>query len=289
VSRLAPAQRSFLLAATVCLACSIFDSDWIVEVRPGQMCCYNEGDPGCTNWTDGVVMTDRRIDRLEHRVRLLGLYALLTSVTLGVLALSGFTRGRESDVLRVRGVIIEDSLGRERILIGAPIPQAENRVRTDMERVARIWGRDFPPAYVRDWYPKYRNDMDGILVLDGNGFDRVAVGQDLPDPNIGRRIGKSTGMVINDSLGFERSGYSLLTVNGKDRVVIGLDQGGAEALTLVVDDAGRVGLTARDGNHSLQLGTSAIRDSTDASLPVFGLIVRDSDRVVHQATTPVRR
>jgi len=33
-------------------------------------------------------------------------------------------------VLRVRGLVVEDSLGRERILIGAPIPHAANRVRT---------------------------------------------------------------------------------------------------------------------------------------------------------------
>ena len=234
-------------------------------------------------------MNDSRIDRLERRVRFLGTYALLVSVAAGVTVLAGFSARPQAEVLRVRGIIVEDSLGRARILIGAPIPQVQDRVRTDMARVARIWGKDFPPAYVQQWYPTYRNGVDGMLVLDGNGFDRVAIGQDLPDPNIGRRISTtSSGMLINDSLGFERTGYSLLTVNGKDRVVIGLDQRGGEALTLVVDDAGRVGLSAQNGHQSLQLGTSSLTDSAGSSVPVFGLVVRDNGRVVDRATTPIR-
>jgi hypothetical protein len=233
-------------------------------------------------------MNESRISHLERRVRFLGLYALLVSVAGGVVILAGFTRQTEPQILHVRGIIVEDSLGRARILIGAPIPEARNRVRTDMARVAEIWGKNFPPAYVQKWYPTYRNGMDGVLVLDSNGFDRVAIGQDLPDPNIGRRIAKSTGMLINDSLGFERTGYGLLNVDGKDRVVIGLDQQGQEALSLVVDDAGRVGLSAQDGRHSLQLGTSALSDSAGSSIPVFGLVVRDSGRVVDRATTRIR-
>ncbi len=233
-------------------------------------------------------MSEVRVDLLERQVRFVRLYAVLMSVVVPVLALSGFNRGQAPDVLRVRGLIIEDSLGRERILIGAPIPHAENRVRTDMDRVTKIWGPRFPEAYVQQWYPEYRHDMNGMLVLDGNGFDRVAIGQDVPDPNIGRRIARGTGILINDSLGSERSGYSLLTVDGKDRVVIGLDKAGGEALTLVVDDAGRAGLTARDGNHSVHLGTASIQDSGGASLPVFGLLVRDGQRVVHRVAAEIR-
>ena len=233
-------------------------------------------------------MTESRFSRLERRVRLLSLYALLVSLAVPVVLLSGFSRRQVPEILRVRGIIVEDSLGRARILIGAPIPYARTRVRTDTARVARIWGKDFPPAYMQKWYPTYRNDMDGVLVLDSNGFDRVAIGQDLPDPNFGRRIAKSTGMLINDSLGFERTGYGLLRVDGKDRVVLGLDQQGGEALTLVVDDAGRVGLTASYRHHSLQLGTSTLPDSTGSSAPVFGLVVRDSGRIVNHATAPLR-
>lgn len=233
-------------------------------------------------------MTETRFSRLERRVRFLSFYALLISLAVPVALLSGFSRGQAPQILRVRGIVVEDSLGRARILIGAPIPYAPNRVRTDTARVARTWGKDFPPAYTEKWYPTYRNDMDGVLVLDSSGFDRVAIGQDLPDPNIGRRIAKSTGMLINDSLGFERTGYGLLRVDGKDRVVIGLDQQGGEALTLVVDDAGRVGLTAQYRDRSLQLGTSTLPDSAGSSAPVFGLVVRDGGRIVQHATTPLR-
>jgi hypothetical protein len=232
-------------------------------------------------------MIERRVGLLERQVRILRAYAALMSVLVAILALSGFNFGQAADVLRVRGLIIEDSLGRERILLGAPVPQAQNRVRTDMARVGRIWGPRFPEAYVQQWYPQYRHDMNGMLVLDSNGFDRVAIGHDVPDPNIGRRIARGTGILINDTLGFERSGYSLLTVDGKDRVVIGLDYQGGEALTLVVDDAGRVGLLARDGNRSVYLGRAAIQDSIGTSQPVFGLLVRDGQRVVHRVAADI--
>ena len=74
--------------------------------------------------------------------------------------------------------------------------------------------------------------MHGMLVLDENGFDRLASGDSTPDANIGKRIGAGPGIDINDAAGSERTGYRLVTVDGKDRVVLGLDsKSGEEALT----------------------------------------------------------
>ena len=88
--------------------------------------------------------------------------------------------------------------------------------------------------------------MHGMLVLDENGFDRLAIGDSTPDPNIGKRIGAGPGIDINDAAGFERTGYGLVTVDGKDRVVLGLDsKSGEEALSLMVREDGAAGLSIR--------------------------------------------
>ncbi len=159
-------------------------------------------------------------ERLTRAIRWLQAYAALITVALAVLF---FRSGTETDgVLRARGLIIEDDAGRERILIGAPIPEAANRVRTDEARVREVWGSRFSDEYM-GWYQDYNHSTNGILILSEDGFDRIALGDPKPDPNIGKRIGPSTGMVINDAEGFERMGYGLLDIDGTYRVTLGLD------------------------------------------------------------------
>ncbi len=66
-----------------------------------------------------------------------------------------------------------------------------------------------------------------------NGFYRLALGDSTQDPNMGNRIGAGPRLDINDAAGFERTGYGLLTVNGKNRVTLGLDsKRGTEGLAL---------------------------------------------------------
>jgi hypothetical protein len=115
-----------------------------------------------------------------------------------------------------------------------------------------------------------------MLVLDERGFDRVAVGDSVPDPNIGRRIGPSTGVIINDAEGFERSGYGLLTVGGRDRMVLGLDDSrGEEGVTLAVMDSGRAGVRVEDGSNSAYLGAAPANDNVvKSTTPFFGLILK---------------
>jgi hypothetical protein len=157
-------------------------------------------------------------------------------------------------VLRVRGLIIEDDQGRERILMGAPIPQAKNRVRTDFDRVKRAWAGRSPSKYM-EWYKTYQNQMNGILLLNEDGFDRVALGDPVPDPNVGIRIAPSSGLVINDEEGFERSGYGLLNVKNQHRVVLGMDSSkGKEGLTMFLIDDGPIGLEVNDGFRHRSLG-----------------------------------
>jgi hypothetical protein len=227
-------------------------------------------------------------DRLERQVvRLRALVAVLIAAVLMLVAAPTLlpTAGAQqpSDrVLRVRGIVVEDEAGRERVLIGAPIPAAANRVRTSEERVRKLWAPRFPNVdQYMGFYKDYRHSTNGIVVLDENGFDRLALGDPVPDPNIGRRIGPSTGIVINDEQGFERSGYGLLNVNGSRRVVLGLDTNrGAEGLTLALHDEGSVGLTIRDPQRLIYVGTATpAQRMSGTSEPFHGLLVRAADGV----------
>jgi len=222
-----------------------------------------------------------RIDRLERSVRRLRTYAGVITVAMVALVTSALVPPT-AEVLRARGLVIVDEAGRERILIGAPIPAAENRVRTDMERVERIWGTRFPRAYVEEYYPKYRHSVHGMVVLDENGFDRVVIGDSVPDPNIGRRIGPASGMVINDAEGFERSGYGLLDVDGAYRVVLGLDgNDGREGVTLSLHDGGPRGLQI-SGDGTIFVGAAPESTYVADGEAFTGLMMERDGHVAHR-------
>lgn len=226
---------------------------------------------------------EQRVKRLERTQKLLGAYAVvLTVVTVALVVLHVLGDEGGATVLRATGLVIEDEQGRERILIGAPVPHAANRVRTDTSRVRQIWARRFPDAdQYMGFYENYRHAVNGIVFLDENGFDRMAIGDSVPDPNIGRRIGPQVGLVINDHEGFERSGFGLLKVDDLYRVVFGLDSDrGTEGLTLVLYDDGRVGINVRDGDRSLFLG-SAPDGVNGVPGPFHGLLLKEGDEIRH--------
>ena len=203
---------------------------------------------------------DARITRLERSVSRLRTTLAVAAAALGVLVLAAFSGERIDEVLRVRGLVIVDDQGRDRILLGAPVPESAHRVRTDLERVRALWGPRFPESYM-EYYEGYDHGANGLVILDEKGFDRLALGDPVPDPNIGQRIGASTGIVINDAEGFERSGYGLLDVDGRYRVILGLDSArGTEAVALGVFDEGPVGAWINDGERALFLGTEGAKE-----------------------------
>jgi hypothetical protein len=232
-------------------------------------------------------MEVERIHRLERKVRMLSMYAMGLTLVVGVLGVSAFSVQQSRGVLRARGLIIEDAKGRERILLGAPIPYAKNRVRTDTARARMEWSTRYPDSvrvrYMTS-YNKLWHAMHGLLVLDENGFDRFAVGDSMPDPNIGRRIGAGTGLLINNSKGYERGGYGMTVVNGHERIVVGLDsKQGPEGLALILDDAGRVQVMLRYGGKTALLGTlSPAEQGNEGAAPGFGLVVREGNEVRHR-------
>lgn len=208
--------------------------------------------------------------------------AMAMALALILLAAAAF-RPSQDEIITARGIVITDSLGRDRILIGAPIPSVEGRVRTDPERVREHWAGRYPdPDQYMGYYANYRHDTNGMLVLDGNGFDRLVVGDPVPDPNIGRRIAPSTGLVVNDRKGFERTGYGVLDLGERYRVVLGLDGEQGEGVVLYLDDAGRRGMAVIDGEHSARLGAN-VGDEAEECL---GLRLLDGQAVVREVALP---
>jgi hypothetical protein len=234
---------------------------------------------------------DARIAQLERHVRALRRYAIALTGTLVVGVAAAF-RSQEPAILRAKGLVILDDAGRERILIGAPIPHARNRVRTDTLRVAKEWAIRFPDsARYMGFYRRYRHSMHGMLVLDERGFDRVAVGDSNPDPNIGRRIGPATGIEINDERGFERTGYGMLRVGTSNRVVLGLDSDdGTEGATLSLVDGGKVGLSIYGRQERLMFfGIMPPDPSIGVQDTVNGLLLVRGKNVAHALGTDTRR
>ena len=96
--------------------------------------------------------------------------------------------------------------------------------------------------------------------------DPTSIGHPVPDPNIGKRIAPSTGMVINDTEGFERTGYSVKVVDGTYRVGLGLDSNrGGEGLILTLDDDGVAGVIVGEGDDRLFLGIYRLRTGVPRS------------------------
>jgi len=101
-----------------------------------------------------------RLVQLERRLGFLrtALARVVMAVVVGVIFFSlhsHFSSTQSNGILRVKGLIVEDAEGRERILIGAPVPVVSGR--------------------------KRRDGAVGLLVLGENGADRIAIGAPYPD------------------------------------------------------------------------------------------------------------
>ncbi len=220
-------------------------------------------------------------ERLTRTIRWLQVYSALMTIALVVLFVRSGTA--TEDVIRARGLIIEPPGGRERILIGAPVPEAANRVRTDEARVREVWAPRFPDAYM-DYYQDYSHETTGLLILSEDGFDRLAVGDPVPDPNIGKRAAPTTGIVINDAEGFERTGYGLSPEDGRYHVGLGLDTDRIEeGLVLILEDDGPRGVLVGTSGDRIFLGSApAGHEWTGLAEAFQGLLVRRDGETVYQ-------
>lgn len=159
---------------------------------------------------------EQRVERLERRNRRLTVACMCFGGCLVAAVLVGFTANPKSldGVIHARGLVIEDSHGRARILLGAPFPGDPARLRNDTRTTAMIF-------------------------LDDKGHDRLTLGEAVRAQSQGsvaasdQRIAPSFGVIIHDLDGNERGGFSFLS-NG--RAVVALDYPGRDAIGFSVDD-----------------------------------------------------
>lgn len=211
------------------------------------------------------------------------LAAALLILVLSSQFLFSFREYDGNKVLKARGLVIVDDNGRERILIGAPLPGAANRVRTDTARVRELWSKRFgnPEQYMK-WYRDYNHQANGILILDEQGFDKVCLGDGVPDANIGPRIGKQTGLIFCDPEGFERGGIGVLNVGEKqNRVVMALDgENGTDATGISVMEDGETGFFAGGKGYRMFLGASPADGYTPE--PFFGMLINKKKQTLYK-------
>jgi hypothetical protein len=144
------------------------------------------------------ITMEQRVATLERRSYWLRLVCVIQFTFIAVVWLSTTHQGSHvlaqssPQVLRTRGVIIEDSHGRPRILLGSPFPAVKERTRQDARTTS-------------------------ILFLDEEGHDRLTLGEEL-EPQIGGkvpvgvyRIASGFGVVIHDGSGDERGAYGWLS------------------------------------------------------------------------------
>lgn len=162
------------------------------------------------------------------------------------------------DIIRAKGIIIEDENGKDRILIGAPIPQSAHRVRTDTAAVRRLYAKNYEdPDQYMEWYKGYNHSAIGMIVMNEDGIDRVQIGDNLADPNSGKRMFEASGILWNDKEGWEKGGAGVNTLkDGRSRSVVGVDDDNGEAVHIVAAEDGTKGLMISGENGRLLVGMS---------------------------------
>ncbi len=199
------------------------------------------------------------LQHLQKQVTWMRWYIFITSGLLLSVVLFAFTYPEQSfGIIRAKGIIIEDSIGRDRILIGSPIPFSKDRVRNDTNLVRKHWAKRFGNGHqYMEWYKNYYHGAEGIVVMNEHGFDRVLLGDKLADPNIGKRMFQSSGILWNDREGWELGGAGVNTTkDGKSRSVMGVDDKDGEAVHIVALEDGTKGLIIGGENGRLMIGMS---------------------------------
>ncbi len=142
-----------------------------------------------------------------------------------LLILGAWTSGPE--VLRVKGLVVVDEKGKDRILIGSPIPKSDSRS---------------SPAH-----------ESGIVLVDDNGKDRLAIGETTQVEMGGKwhKRDRAYSVLIFDRKGDERGGFGTFD-DGKAVVVLDRARPDSDGVALVVDEVSDfVGFSA---NHRQKNG-----------------------------------
>ena len=167
----------------------------------------------------------KRIQSAELQIKVLRiactvqLLLLLVTVTT-VLFIRSVWAASSSDVLHVRGLVIEDAQGRPSVLLGAPFANVDARRRQDEGSAA-------------------------MLFLNENGADRLLIGEGIATQIDGKIYsqqqravqGSGYGVTIMDGSGNERCGFGFTALStGGGRATISLDRAIGDAWGALVDD-----------------------------------------------------
>ncbi len=199
------------------------------------------------------------LQELQKQIRWMRWYIFISTPVLLAIVLFVFTNSEQTmGIIRTKGIIIEDSLGHDRILIGAPIPLSKNRVRTDSNLVRKYWSKNYGDGnQYMEWYKNYYHGAEGMVILNEQGFDRVLIGDKLADPNIGKRMFQFSGVLWNDKEGWELGGAGVNTTKtGEARSVVGVDDQEGEAVHIAAQEDGTKGLFIGGENGNLLMGMS---------------------------------
>lgn len=185
-----------------------------------------------------LVARVRRVERLGFGLLLLGVIGIA-----GCLASARSRAASDDGWLHVRGVIVEDELGRPRVVLGAPIGKLAGRVRSD--------------------------ETTGLIVLSPEGRDVLELGR-VGGPQMGgivqARVSPATGLTFADARGNERGGMGLFD-NGQ--AGWGLDYDGGEGLVALVDPARKIAgfvLQAPSGENTQRAALLTTPDGTTFEL-----------------------
>lgn len=158
---------------------------------------------------------EQQIKELQKKIRqlqlaLAGLVLMVTAVVL-----ISFTTG-DKNIIRTRGIIVEDASGKPFIMMGNPIPDDARRSRKD--------------------------PMAGLVFVDARGTDRLYMGKDAKLQMGGQlvdRDGNGWSYLVNDTIGDERGGFGYSDAD--DRIGLGLDYGGKDGLEAIYLNASQTG------------------------------------------------
>lgn len=202
----------------------------------------------------------QEIIQLKKQIQWMRWYIIGCTTVLLLYTLVAFTSPEKKfGIIRAKGIVIEDSSGRDRILIGSPIPHSPDRVRTDTNLVKKYWAKNFDDnaQQYMEWYKQYKHGAEGIVIMNENGFDRVLLGDKLADPNTGKRMFEPAGILWNDKEGWELGGAGVNTTkDGKARSVMGVDDKDGEAVHLIALEDGTKGIVIGGENGRLLIGMS---------------------------------
>ena len=201
---------------------------------------------------------EQRLQQLEYLVRNIKVFCFIAVVAgFGFFALGRHASADSptTQILHVRGIVIEDESGHPRLVLGAP---ATNQGR------------------------KRQDEVTGLVLLSSDGTDRLTIGTadyDQVNGALQHRIATGVGVLLNDIHGNERAGFGILD-NG--RVTLGLDRAHGEegAFLTINDEEGFAGLVVKDVSscvvttlgNSQQNGTRLLlRDKGCADRVVLGI------------------